>query len=1046
VGTPLYMSPEQAEMSSADVDTRTDVYSLGVLLYELLTGTTPLDRERLKCSAFDEVRRIIREEEPPRPSMRLSTLGAQAKTISARRKTDPAQLGRLVRGELDWIVMKALEKDRRQRYETANGLARDVERYLRDDPVEACPPSAAYRLSKFARHNRRAWATTAFVAGALLVGSIVSTWQAIRATRATHRESVALTAAQTNESAAKRNEQVAADNATKAQRAQARAYKYFLSARSDLDRMVERLNDPTLLQILQIRNIRVQLLRDLLTSYQAIAAENIADDDDAAREKSSALRMVGDLQQMLGSRAAAEKAYRQAIALREPYVLAHPEDQLSYQVLATCHAHLGELMEEMNRLDEAEAGYRRALVLWAPLATDLTYKNPVYGESLETIHNRLFSLLTYRGRSDAARAVCGQLLAPFEEAAAKAPQEVDAQLRLADALWWADGLMMATGRTDEGGALGDRALSLYDKLPGSARPAEPMQKLVMRYARKAELAATRKRFGDAAIAYRKVIELQPRDVRTYYALGKMLSEEGKEGEVIALYRSALAAFPSYSFMRLRLAWLLANCSDEKLRDPREAVALAENATKLDSTDDRAFGVMGAACYRTGDWKQAIAALETSVELAQGGNAADWFFLAMSNWQLGKRDAAREWYETAVEWMGKNDDEEILFVRQADLTRLRSEAATLLLVNDPQPAHASSRPTPATAASSIDANTKLYLALALRNRAKLSEAVSDFRDAVRLHPDDFAARVNLAVALNAEARSLVFDPDPEKRDPTRAVKLAREALELPPKGSEYWNTLGMAQYRHGDWKDAISSLEKYRELRWHDQEWWNPFFLAMAHWQLGEQDAARGWYDKGDRWIIEKHVVNDTLFMVRREAAELLRVNDAQRRSTSSLGSSNPIERGVRVSAPPNVPGAIKSAHTATSRPATSRPATRPDAPVIRAYDVPALQAHLGSSVTIEGRVRAVSFTTAQNALNVELAGPEPSSLLVWIPPNVYTEFAKVFGEDPTAALMNRTIRASGPLNKYGGRKADWKNRLQITLDDPPDLTILPTDPPSSTAR
>jgi serine/threonine protein kinase/tetratricopeptide (TPR) repeat protein len=184
VGTPLYMSPEQAEMTSVDVDTRSDVYSLGVLLYELLTGTTPLDKERLKRSAFDEVRRLIREEEPPRPSTRLSTLGDQAKTISARRKCDPPQLGRLMRGELDWIVMKALEKDRRLRYETATGLALDIERYLRDDPVEACPPSAGYRLRKLVRRYRLPIGMAAVFLVMLTLASIVSIWQAIRATRA----------------------------------------------------------------------------------------------------------------------------------------------------------------------------------------------------------------------------------------------------------------------------------------------------------------------------------------------------------------------------------------------------------------------------------------------------------------------------------------------------------------------------------------------------------------------------------------------------------------------------------------------------------------------------------------------------------------------------------------------------------------------------------------------------------------------------------------------------------------------------------------------
>ena len=170
VGTPEYMSPEQATFCDADVDTRSDIYSLGVLLYELLVGTTPFDAQELRSRGYDEICRVIRESDAPTPSKRLSTLGEAASEISKHRHVEPAALRKLLRGDLDWIVMKALEKDRTRRYETVHGLARDIERHLSDEPVLARPPSAAYRLKKCVRKHRVAAAATIAVLTALVAG------------------------------------------------------------------------------------------------------------------------------------------------------------------------------------------------------------------------------------------------------------------------------------------------------------------------------------------------------------------------------------------------------------------------------------------------------------------------------------------------------------------------------------------------------------------------------------------------------------------------------------------------------------------------------------------------------------------------------------------------------------------------------------------------------------------------------------------------------------------------------------------------------------
>src|SRR5262249_55344288 len=173
VGTLEYISPEQAEINQLDIDTRSDIYSLGVLLYELLTGSPPFTKKELERVGMLEMLRVIREKEPTKPSTKLSTAEGLP-TLAANRGTEPAKLTKLLRGELDWIVMKALEKDRNRRYETANAFARDVQRYLADEPVQACPPSTFYRIKKFVRRNKGLVLAASLIV-LLLVGGIAGT-------------------------------------------------------------------------------------------------------------------------------------------------------------------------------------------------------------------------------------------------------------------------------------------------------------------------------------------------------------------------------------------------------------------------------------------------------------------------------------------------------------------------------------------------------------------------------------------------------------------------------------------------------------------------------------------------------------------------------------------------------------------------------------------------------------------------------------------------------------------------------------------------------
>jgi serine/threonine protein kinase/tetratricopeptide (TPR) repeat protein len=401
VGTLEYMSPEQAEMDALGVDTRSDIYSLGVLLYELLTGSTPLTHKRLKEADYAEVLRMIKEEEPPRPSTRLSDSGETLTSISAQRHMEPAKLRELVRGELDWIVMKALDKDRNRRYETASGLAADVRRHLNDEPVQACPPSPGYRLRKFARRNKGPVLAASLVLMALVAGIIGTTWGMLRATVA---EAEAVQEAGEKTTALDEKEAALATamaNEIRAKAAQKDAQENLKDAIAAVDQMLTRVGDQRLKFVPQMEPVRRELLQDALTFYLKFL-EKKSDDPVIRREAAMGYLRVARIQYFLGQYPEAEKAYRNLIRALEDLDGPTPlEPALRVRRLCFYFEFAGTLAA-LGKDEEAMRNIRRAVEMAEKLAADFPDVS-AYRTQLVSARNNLAGALIVRQPDEAEK-------------------------------------------------------------------------------------------------------------------------------------------------------------------------------------------------------------------------------------------------------------------------------------------------------------------------------------------------------------------------------------------------------------------------------------------------------------------------------------------------------------------------------------------------------------------------------------------------------------------------------------------------------------------